>query len=683
MLNKLRILNTPGRLRLAKGYQLLPTTPLPLHSTQKEIFNVNKTFSSKISTRCLHTATVIFEADKLCSEIGILNLAGRETVEFNERSTVSSEQSHQAKGKRDRVSPAGESEKEDQNGSIKQAQRECPRQGQQGRSQRQQPQRQLQTQNQQIVDLMNPNQLSNQPGYPPIWQGGFGDQQQQQQQYPNQQQWPQYGQYGMGYAPPSDFGYGFAPPLYPNTFTPGMGMPNWQQPAPQSYSGAGRRDYHTSNNYTNNNNPQYSQASDRYRPRSPISNSRGGQGRYNDYNNSYSNSYNSRSDYYRPRSPRANSDFYRPRSPGPYSGGRRYNSNDAYAGNYRPDSYRTRSPGPYYSRGGQVGGYNNQYNNNIHGQQTHSQQKQRQFPTTSNPYKPPKLNKKAKAREAAARKASGLGQPQSQSQSQDQRPGKWPPAGTGDIPRSASDPISPPSRGSGGIPSPTSAYLQRASLPAVSVSEARPILVVIDLNGTLLHRPSRRQPSKFVERPFAKQFLECCIDTFKVVIWSSARPRNVEFMCNQLLTKEQRGKVVAIWGRDRFGLTQADYDKRVQCYKRLTVLWADPAIKAAMPEGKGEWDQGNTVLIDDSAEKARSEPYNCITLPEFVGDLEEKPEVLPMVQEYLNVLARQQDISMYIRVKPFDINVDSGKPVTGDEGVALASPAAAQAEGSE
>ncbi|KAK3403503.1 hypothetical protein B0T20DRAFT_401102 [Sordaria brevicollis] len=734
MLSKLRVFNTPGRFRLTKGCQLLPTKPLPSHSTRHEIFSAHKTlFSSKFPARRIHTATHSFEADQPCSEIGILNLVGREAVELSNTSTLSSEASHQAKGKQYRVSSAGIRGKEDQNGSIKQEERECPRRRQQLRDQLESQARQ------QAVDQMNLNQFGQQPGYPPTWQGRSGDQQEQheqqqqqsqRQQYPNQQQWPQYGQYGMGYAPPPNLGgYGFAPPPF-NAFAPGMSMSNWQQPPSQSSWGAGRQDYHTDNSFNNNfnNNSQYPQATDRYRPRSPIGYSRGDQGQYSDYNNynSYNDSYNSRASHYRPRSPmgRDGRSPYRPRSPGGYSGGRRYNHNDAYAGSYRTDSYRPRSPGPYSSRGGQGqrGGYNNQHNNdrqyntNSTMSNRNQQPQPQQHPLPPKPNvnasadpstKPKKLNKKAKKREKAAREAAEAAareaqqsQPENQGQTQpktpnraqaqgqaQQRPGgnKWPaPDSKGDIPRSASDPITPPSLESGGVPSPTFDYITRASLPTVTLSAPKPILVVIDLNGTLLHRPSRQRPTKFVERPFAKDFLKYCIDTFKVVIWSSARPQNVGFMCNQLLTKEQRTKVVAIWGRDRFGLTQADYDKRVQCYKRLKLLWADPAVKAAMPEGaeEKEWSQANTVLIDDSAEKARSEPYNCITLPEFVGDLKEKPQVLPMVQEYLNVLARQQDISAYVRVNPFSINVDSGKPVTGEVGVAIASPPAAdQAEG--
>jgi hypothetical protein len=232
-------------------------------------------------------------------------------------------------------------------------------------------------------------------------------------------------------------------------------------------------------------------------------------------------------------------------------------------------------------------------------------------------------------------------------------------------PKSDRDPVQPPSAESGGVPDPTSAYLLRASFLAQTVPEPRPILVVIDLNGTLLHRPSRQAPHTFIERPHARSFLTYCIDTFHVVIWSSARPDNVKKMCRQMLTPEQRRRVIAMWGRDKFGLTPVDYNSRVQCYKRLTTLWENPLIASAHPTG-GSWNQGNTVLIDDSTEKARSEPYNAITLPEFVGNTRENPEVLPLVHDYLNTLAVQADISTYIRARPFSTDwtpLDNDEPI--------------------
>ncbi|KAK4241115.1 HAD-like domain-containing protein [Achaetomium macrosporum] len=247
---------------------------------------------------------------------------------------------------------------------------------------------------------------------------------------------------------------------------------------------------------------------------------------------------------------------------------------------------------------------------------------------------------------------SGTRRPAKGADSRDRDDGPANPSNHGDR-----DPITPPSAASGGIPEPTAAYLVRASFAPMLRATPQPLLVVIDLNGTLLHRPQKRAATKFVERPLARAFLQRCIDKHRVVIWSSARPENVRHMCERLLTPEYASRVVAVWGRDRFGLSPSDYNRRTQCYKRLTRLWEDPVVRASHPlaEQGGGWNQGNTVLIDDSAEKARSEPHNAVTLPEFVGDMNEKPQVLTLVEEYLDTLAWQTDISTYIRSRPFTV----------------------------
>jgi hypothetical protein len=219
-----------------------------------------------------------------------------------------------------------------------------------------------------------------------------------------------------------------------------------------------------------------------------------------------------------------------------------------------------------------------------------------------------------------------------------------------------------PSSASGGIPNPTPQYLANTDELPRPAASPRQLLVVIDLNGTLLYRPSRKFPTKFTPRPHAQKFLEYCVDTFTVVIWSSARQENVEPMCQTILTPRLRQKVVAIWGRESFNLSPSDYNMRVQCYKRLTALWTNPGIAASHPDYArgGKWDQTNTVLIDDSSEKARSEPFNLVEIPEFFGDHREVGDILPQVHDYLNFLSLHENVSATIRNQPF--RARSGNP---------------------
>lgn len=236
---------------------------------------------------------------------------------------------------------------------------------------------------------------------------------------------------------------------------------------------------------------------------------------------------------------------------------------------------------------------------------------------------------------------------------------RTPPTGprtfTKDSPR---DPRVAPSKASGGIPNPTPRYLAQSQTPSSSLRQPRRIFVIMDLNGTLLYRPNKRNPFNFIQRPHAREFLDYCIDTFHVAIWSSARPENVDKMVAQLLSPAQRAKCVVIWARDQLSLSPADYSARVQVYKRLTAIWNDPRVLASHPAAAHgqRWDQTNTVLVDDSIEKGRSEPYNILQLPEFEGLHTEPLDVLPQVHDYLNTLCYQANISSYIRDHPFKVD---------------------------
>jgi hypothetical protein len=129
-------------------------------------------------------------------------------------------------------------------------------------------------------------------------------------------------------------------------------------------------------------------------------------------------------------------------------------------------------------------------------------------------------------------------------------------------------------------------------------------------------------------------------------------------MVEKLLTLEQREQCLVIWGRNSFGLSEADYMTKVQVYKRLTTIWTNPRVMAAHPRASkgGLWDQTNTILVDDSFEKGRSEPFNILTLPEFSGLAREIPNVLPQVHDYLNELSYQADISRFVRRSPFQLD---------------------------
>jgi hypothetical protein len=176
--------------------------------------------------------------------------------------------------------------------------------------------------------------------------------------------------------------------------------------------------------------------------------------------------------------------------------------------------------------------------------------------------------------------------------------------------------------------------------------------VVIDLNGTLLHR--RNQRASFDGRKNVGPFLARLQRDHAVMIWSSSKPQNVSSMVAQLFSAPDRAQLAAEWARDTLGLDAVQYAHKVQVYKQLSWVWASDKVAPHPLAAEGaRWDQSNTILLDDSMLKAVAEPYNLVELPEFVGGNEES-DVLGRVMAYIQWISAFNNVSAAIRSRKFD-----------------------------
>lgn len=201
-------------------------------------------------------------------------------------------------------------------------------------------------------------------------------------------------------------------------------------------------------------------------------------------------------------------------------------------------------------------------------------------------------------------------------------------------------------------PSPSRGYLAQSSLPPAGSQPPQPLLIILDLNGTLIFRKHRRLPPSFARRAGLDDFLNTLLSDYKVMIWSSSQPITVNAVCEKLFPGDKRKALVAEWGRDKFKLPQDQYRSKIQVYKTLETVWADPQVQASYPSGQGpktRWDQTNTILIDDSKLKAVSEPYNILEIPEFTNAPNDDPSIFPKVLRVLEILARHDDVSKVLR----------------------------------
>ncbi|CAL5868262.1 uncharacterized protein PFLUO_LOCUS2486 [Penicillium psychrofluorescens] len=248
------------------------------------------------------------------------------------------------------------------------------------------------------------------------------------------------------------------------------------------------------------------------------------------------------------------------------------------------------------------------------------------------------------------------------------------------------------------VPTPEQGYLAQASLRPQKCDSPRPLLVILDLNGTLIYRKARKFPPSFARRDGLDRFLELLLKKHTVMIWSSSQPQTVQAVCNKLFPGEKRKALAAEWGRDKFNLSRAQYNNKIQVYKQLEIVWGDPTIQfqyprkipdnETLPMGgysttkppsagnsstkdhstrskiRGEqqklfshlpvgqrWDQSNTVLIDDSKLKASKEPYNILEIPEFMNDPNiDESRLFAKVLGALDALSRHDDVSKVLRV---------------------------------
>jgi hypothetical protein len=119
-----------------------------------------------------------------------------------------------------------------------------------------------------------------------------------------------------------------------------------------------------------------------------------------------------------------------------------------------------------------------------------------------------------------------------------------------------------------------------------------------------------------------------------VMVWSSAKPHNVDDMVDKAL-RDDRRHLAAVWARDTFGLTPdlyspctffllflkyskpLDVDRKTQTIKDLRKPWA--ALANAFTGGVHS--ALTTLLLDDSPKKAACQPHNHLCVPEYTQSL--------------------------------------------------------------
>ncbi|OQV07762.1 hypothetical protein CLAIMM_12149 isoform 4 [Cladophialophora immunda] len=206
----------------------------------------------------------------------------------------------------------------------------------------------------------------------------------------------------------------------------------------------------------------------------------------------------------------------------------------------------------------------------------------------------------------------------------------------------------------------TEEYKRQAALAPALRESPQKLLVILDLNGTLLVRPRRHRPKHIIVRPGVSQLLDYLFQNHVVMVYSSAKPENCAAMVSQFFHPNHRSAMAGVWARDKLGLSKSQYDTKVQVYKRLEPIWEDKKIRKKAGPGQ-KWDQSNTVLVDDSQLKGLGQPHNLLQIPEFLNDApkkgglellnwqREQEQIVYSIQQKLEELKWQVDVSRIIR----------------------------------
>ncbi|KAJ1645746.1 hypothetical protein LPJ64_002684, partial [Coemansia asiatica] len=156
-------------------------------------------------------------------------------------------------------------------------------------------------------------------------------------------------------------------------------------------------------------------------------------------------------------------------------------------------------------------------------------------------------------------------------------------------------------------------------------------LIVLDLNGTLVHRLQKvGDTRKVVARPGLGEFLNFALENFAVMVWSSAQPASVVSMLKSGFGAHAQ-HLVRVWDR-RFCDMEGKYFSKTKTIKDLSritdgfdlsqspncnVYGTYDGYLGVYPAKQGHWKLEDIVLIDDSESKAALQKENHIFISTF------------------------------------------------------------------
>ncbi|CAA7051835.1 unnamed protein product [Microthlaspi erraticum] len=202
---------------------------------------------------------------------------------------------------------------------------------------------------------------------------------------------------------------------------------------------------------------------------------------------------------------------------------------------------------------------------------------------------------------------------------------------------------------------------ETGSIPSVLKKK----LLVLDLNGLLAAIVSPVADCKadinigrraIFKRPFCEDFLNFCFDKFEVGIWSSRKKNNVDRI-TEFLLGDMKKKLLFCWDMAYCSTTTVgslENRHKFVVFKDLNQLWQkhDPTL----PWQKGDYNETNTVLLDDSPYKALLNPPYTAIFPQSYNHLDKTDASLGSggdLRLHLEKLEEAENVQDFIKKNPF------------------------------
>ena len=167
------------------------------------------------------------------------------------------------------------------------------------------------------------------------------------------------------------------------------------------------------------------------------------------------------------------------------------------------------------------------------------------------------------------------------------------------------------------------------------------MLIVLDLNGVLLHRESRGKKKYYADdmgviagrrtyiRQHANSFISNLFEKHDVAIWSTAKYENVMAMID--LIGIDKSLFLFIWSNSEcISTNNLDEKNKPLLIKPLSYVWDE----------FNQYNKFNTVIIDDSYLKIKMNPRSCVFVPPSFNNPDINDNALSVDGEFNYILEK-------------------------------------------